>query len=114
MLSSCKARYAITKVRISAHNLPIEKGRYINLTKENRLCTFCKAVTGDEYHCIFKCFHPKLLKIRNEYLCKIYNISPQLKLLSRQDMFKYIILAADNSIIDSTGHFLYNILDSFK
>ena len=55
---SCNARKSITKIRISAHNLPIEKGRYRNLARQKRLCTFCKVEISDEYHCLFEYFHP--------------------------------------------------------
>ena len=59
MSPSSKVRNAITKLRINAHNLPIEKGRYINLPRENRLCTYCKTKMGDEFHFI-KMFPAKI------------------------------------------------------
>ena len=34
-------RVAVTKLRLSAHNLPGEIGRYSNTPKKNRLCTLC-------------------------------------------------------------------------
>ena len=48
----------MTKLRISAHNLAIETGRYARPTKivaENRFCFNCKNKVESEYHMIFDC-----------------------------------------------------------
>ena len=42
------------KLRISAHDLMIEKGRDINLQRQDRLCNFCNEIE-DEYHFLDKC-----------------------------------------------------------
>jgi len=47
---------AVCKIRISAHSLMIERGRYFNINKNERHCPICK--TGqveDENHFILKC-----------------------------------------------------------
>ena len=62
-LDLCKGfsrRYSATKLRISAHDLQIERGRYINLTREQRLCSWCKTSMGlsvieDENHVLYEC-----------------------------------------------------------
>jgi hypothetical protein len=49
-------RAAVCKIRISAHSLIIERGRYFNINKNERHCPICK--TGqveDENHFILKC-----------------------------------------------------------
>ena len=37
-----KHRQAIIKMRISAHKLPVESGRYNKTSYENRFCTICQ------------------------------------------------------------------------
>ena len=47
-------RNIFTKLRISDHNLEIERGRYFKINRDERLCKFCKIVE-DEEHFILKC-----------------------------------------------------------
>ena len=62
-LQLCKGfsrRASATKLRISAHELQIETGRYINLPREQRICTWCKTSMGiecveDEKHALYDC-----------------------------------------------------------
>ncbi len=49
-----------TKLRISAHDLQIEQGRYANQTREQRICSWCKTSMGlcvieDENHVLYDC-----------------------------------------------------------
>ena len=51
-----KVRQAICKIRISAHPLMIEIGRYKNLETEERLCKLCiTQKIEDEYHFLIDC-----------------------------------------------------------
>ena len=44
------------KYRTSNHRLPIETGRWENITRSERVCTLCdKNLIGDEYHYVFEC-----------------------------------------------------------
>ena len=45
---------AMCKLRISAHDLMIERGRYTNIKRQDRLCTYCKEIE-DEKHFLDKC-----------------------------------------------------------
>ena len=45
----------MTKLRISAHTLEIERGRYKKIPFENRLCNYCKTEIEDEKHFILYC-----------------------------------------------------------
>ena len=60
---------AMTKIRTSNHKLPIEKGRYTNIHRENRTCTLCNTNNvGDEYHFLLEC--TSLSLIREKYIPK--------------------------------------------
>ena len=55
-------RKTLTKLRISAHKLPVEQGRYLTppIPRPNRHCEVCKAynnitLLGDEAHFLFAC-----------------------------------------------------------
>lgn len=51
---SVKYVQLITKKRLSAHSLVIEKGIFTYSSTMQRLCIFCKLDFEDEYHFIFK------------------------------------------------------------
>ena len=52
----CNLRKVLCKFRTMNHSLPIEKGRYFNIERSQRLCTLCnKDIIGDEYHYLFEC-----------------------------------------------------------
>ena len=53
-------RYSTTKLRISAHDLQIETGRYKNIPRASRFCEWCKINLGqdlveDESHVLTEC-----------------------------------------------------------
>lgn len=49
-----KHRQAMSKLRISAHDLDVERGRYRNVPREQRLCKICNVVE-DEIHFLDNC-----------------------------------------------------------
>ena len=54
-------------MRISAHNLNIETGRFYNLDRHERVCSMCNLkVVEDEYHFILQC--EKYIDVRRRYL----------------------------------------------
>ena len=63
-----KHRRALTKLRISNHDLEIEKGRYSGGYKkvEERKCFHCTNVIEDEKHFLTKC--PLYSKLRNDFI----------------------------------------------
>ena len=53
-------RHHTTKLRISAHDLEIESGRYSNIPREERICKWCARSRGDkiiedEKHILYDC-----------------------------------------------------------
>ena len=68
-------RYRITRLRISAHDLEIETGRYSNTARENRICKWCLITLSDNfienethvlYHCdLYAELRTKLIKTLN-------------------------------------------------
>jgi len=55
-VKNSKQRKTLTKLRISAHDLEIERGRYKGEIVEERLCQLCSAgVLEDELHFFTDC-----------------------------------------------------------
>ena len=50
-----KHRKALAKMRISAHDLHIERGRYLSIPPEARKCPFCPSEVETEEHVLFHC-----------------------------------------------------------
>ena len=53
-------RFSTTQLRISSHNLEVERGRYTKTPKEMRICHWCKISMGannieNESHLLFEC-----------------------------------------------------------
>ena len=113
-ITNMNHRQAISQLRLSSHNLPIETGRYKNVERKNRLCKMCNYKIGSEEHCLMECFHPKLTGIRNTYLHEIFRINNNLKQLPRNLLFKYIILFTDINIISQSAAYIYTILQIYK
>ena len=74
-------RLSTTRLRISAHDYKIERGRYKNILRENRICDWCKTCMGvdmveDEKHVLFSCdlyqkHRAKLLTNLNKAIKKV-------------------------------------------
>ena len=58
-------RSILTKIRISAHSLTIETGRYNGTSREDRFCQFCPSLVEDETHFLLRC--AKYQNIRTSY-----------------------------------------------
>ena len=50
-----KIRTQLTKLRISDHNLMIERGRHKGVHKDLRFCPFCQGTVEDEVHFLINC-----------------------------------------------------------
>ena len=67
----------LIRFRLSNHNLPIETGRWENVTIQNRICPLCINVDiGDEFHYIFTCI--RLKNERNRFLPSFCQSKPNI------------------------------------
>jgi hypothetical protein len=93
-------RTALTRFRVSTHDLPIERGRYTGVARENRLCRCCSMnVLENEYHFLLVC--PAFSDIRNKYLSMYYCHWPSLQ------KFVYIMSSKSCLIQIRLSKFLY-------
>ncbi len=89
----------MTRLRISAHNLLFERGRYSRpaLAVEERTCPVCAdGQVEDELHFMTRCA---------KYECDITNICPNFEYLSPKEKFPHM-LTADGSIVQHIAKFI--------
>ena len=84
------------KIRISNSNLNIERGRYIKLPVEKRICPLCNIEPEDEIHFILKC--PKLDECRKELFSNISSVVPSFNDMDEFQKFKFILSSNDLDI----------------
>lgn len=98
IISNDNERKEMTRFRLSSHQLQIEQGRYQNIERAYRLCTFCSHnVVESEYHFLLCCPFYRDLRLRY-----FNNISwPSLS------KFYRIMSSTNKKTILNTGHFIY-------
>ena len=69
-------------LKLSSHDLAIEKGRHQNIARQERVCNNCTMnVLEKEYHYLLIC--PKLYNLRTKYIKKYYYTWPTLHKLTQ-------------------------------
>ena len=102
-ISNFEYRKLITKLRISEHNLLIEKGRHLNIPREQRLCSHCKCI-DDEKHFLLHCTTNS--ELRSSFL-NILNTENQIfNNLSESEKLSYILNPSTPSQVNKLGSFL--------
>ena len=73
-----KFRYIYVNFRVGAHELEIERGRYQNIPRRNRICKLCNTnVIENEYHFLLCCdFYDD---IRKSYIPSKYYTIPSIQ-----------------------------------
>ena len=95
----------ITKFRISNHSLLIEKGRFSNIPRENRLCSKCNVVE-DEMHFLLHC--TRNIEIRKIYFekNKTESCSIGFETLSDKEKINFMLNPSTLQQVTNTGSFL--------
>ena len=100
-------RKALTRLRVSAHSLAIEKGRYTTPTTpvEDRICAHCPGnIIEDEFHFMMKC--EKYEMTRKAMFTHIESICPNFRTLGDTERFTYM-LSAGISLVPSVAKFVF-------
>ena len=100
-------------IRISAHELAIEKGRYSNVPRSNRFCNACNAnLIEDEEHFLLHC--TAYTEIRDKLLKEL---KPNIKNLHLMDNNAKLHLLLNNSSLKTlilSSSFIFNCLNIRK
>ena len=82
-------RKTMTKFRLSNHTLMIEKGRHLNIPKEQRFCPFCKDKVECEMHFLITC--PFYKTLRCDILEPMINLRPNYHDITDVEKFQYLM-----------------------
>jgi hypothetical protein len=99
-ISDKKYQIALTKLRLSSHDLAIETGRYTNIDRQFRICRQCNmGFIENEYHFLLVC--SKIRELKQKYFKPYYCRWPR--------VHKFIDLMSNNSvrIINNLAKFVY-------
>ena len=91
-----KLGHNLTLFRLSSHRLPVQRLRYFDTPRQDRLCTLCdKQEMGDEYHYIFSCSYQPIADKRTKCIRKslyqrptIFNFQRLMNITSRSKLTK--------------------------
>ena len=98
-------------MRISAHKLPVESGRYTKTPYEDRVCTLCQSnEIGDEFHYLLSCSNQNISETRNIFLNELYGINSSFRLFGTNNLFLYILNIHDKSIMKIIAKYFHDIL----
>jgi hypothetical protein len=109
-----KSRAAITKFRMSAHNLPSETGRYAEIPRVDRLCPLCSGGIENEEHYITECTFETLIPMRSKLYHVASNCEPTFSTLSNTNKTLYLLQCLNPILIPKIGKFTAAIIDIFK
>jgi hypothetical protein len=112
LITNPNQRRTITRLRTSAHKLPIETGRYTNIPPDQRKCPLCNEIS-DEIHFILLCNNQELIYHREKLLSTITSIKPSIALLDKSSLFKYLFMFHDKDLLPKTSSLIVKIYELY-
>ena len=109
-----KIRSSMTSLRVVAHKLEVESGRYCkpSVPRNMRYCSLClskgKYVVGDEYHMVIECEH--FNAPREVMYSKVMEFCSNFNSMNGYQKFIYILTLEDPALIP-VGQFIHNALN---
>lgn len=108
-MKNIKLRTTLSKFRLSAHNLEIERGRFKNgkyLPPNQRLCKHCDLnICEDEIHFLLQC--PNYTELRSELFTFCMSRNKYFRLYDDMQKFIWLLSSDDLEIINSLSLFIY-------
>ena len=94
-----KHRQAVTKLRVSAHKLPVETGRYKKVVYSDRRCKHCdQNEVGNEEHYLMSCSNAMFVSLRQNFVNSLFKINKSFESFDTQSLFQYILCMKDGII----------------
>ena len=94
-----KYRRALASFRTSSHRLQVERGRHLNIPRNERKCAVCQTSIEDEYHFLMVC--PLYNDIRQTYIPNDY-----INIVNIHN-FNSLMQTIDEDLIRHIAMFLY-------
>ena len=92
--------YALSRLRLSSHQLEIETGRYTGLDRDDRLCRTCNMrMIEDEYHFLLVC--PHYNELRRKYFSQYFCHWPNM------NKFKMLMSSTSEKILLRLSKYIY-------
>lgn len=109
LLRQKSERSTLCKIRLSAHNLEIEKGRHLSIPVNERICKICNSGDiEDELHFLFNC--NKYSSARTDYKMKVASILNRDHNLLSNDFLKQCLNSNSFYILKVTCNYINNCL----
>ena len=99
LISNEEERLAMTKLRLSNHQLMIEKGRHMNIEKELRFCPLCPETIEDEVHFLICCKAYK--EERRALFLEVNKANRGFQYTSNLEKFKFLLKNKDTIRVTS-------------
>ena len=107
IMNNFEQRRIFTRMRISAHSLQIEHGRYQGVPRQERRCLRCtSSQVEDEKHFLFVC--NKFTDDRSNMLQIIHNVCPNFQQLSHEHQLIWVMNTENCNILSSVAKFILN------
>ena len=102
-----KYRVAMSRLRLSSHNLGIEVGRHVRpmVPVDKRLCVECEGEIDDEVHFLTVC--KKYKSIRKDMLEQVCIGNPLVAQLRGRELFLELLTAQDLDTLVCVGKFVH-------
>ena len=95
------------KFRLSSHDLRVERGRYENIARAERICKFCNmSMTENEYHFLHVC--PLYAELRRKFLKPYFCHWPNM------NKFDNLMMSNSKQVILNVAKFIYYALEMRK
>ena len=99
-IKNIKDRVSFTKLRLSNHQLMIEKGRHQKINKNMCVCPFCINKIEDELHFLLEC--TSFVEHRTEFFQNISNVN----ILYLNKIDKFVTLMTNINVIPQTAQYI--------
>ena len=107
-IKNVERRITLSKIRLSNHDLMIEKGRQLKLEVNQRNCPFCPGnLLEDEFHFLLTC--KTFFCFRNELFLRVKHFVPRLEYLSTEQQLKTLL--SDEKLLNFTGMYLQKSIE---
>ena len=107
-IKNVERRITVSKIRLSNHDLMIEKGRHQKLEINQRNCPFCPGnLLEDEFHFLLTC--KTFSRLRNELFLRVKHFVPRFEHLPMEQQLK--TLFSDGKLVNFTGIYLQKSLE---
>ena len=109
-IKNFKHRQAVTRIRISAHRMPVETGRSRKIPLEKRVCPICdKNKIGDEFPYTVGCTNKVFRKLRESFMQDLYKVNKSFLRFDSNSLFVYLMSMKDDSVLLLSCKYLYDI-----